>query len=172
MGGKSKSVAVIGRHPPSGTVGPRVRARSKARPASQALLFRQDMSWMRHITLLAAREERKEEGVNVWTNERKQKGGMRASPLQNDGNFVPRINEATTDINWTSAPFPTPLLQRRPVRLAWTACLRQLGCGGTFLNHGLGKPPRLRVLAIGSLRLAASWSWASSEARLPQGLSR
>lgn len=56
-----------------------------------------------------------------------------------------------------------------PVRLAWTACLRQLGCGGTSLNHGLGKPPRLRVLAIGSMRLAASWSWASSEARLPQG---
>lgn len=52
--------------------------------------------------------------MNVWTNERKQNGGMRASPLQNDGDFVPRVNEATTDMNWMPAPFPAPLLLSRP----------------------------------------------------------
>lgn len=105
-------------------------------------------------------------------NERKQKGGIGPGLQQNDacGDVVHPV-EATTGINWTSA-FPLPFcFEASPSRLATlvrTACLEQLGCSGTFLNHGLGKPPRLRLSAIGSMRRAASWSRASSEGPFPQ----
>lgn len=70
-----------------------------------------------------------------------------------------------------SLAFPFADSPEQADKLGWTACLAQLGCGGTFLNHGLGKPPRLRAVAIGSMRRPASWSRASSEALfLPRAL--
>lgn len=107
-------------------------------------------------------------------NERKQRGGVGPGLQQQDDGDVVHSGEATTGINQLDVwIFATVLLRWQSEQagtLARTACLEQLGCSGTFLNHGLGKPPRLRVLAIGSMRRAASWSRASSEAPFPRAL--
>lgn len=117
------------------------------------------MSWARAYALITAREVRKNERMDEGASEEKAKRWLQDQRYGKTATAMLFLElrqrlASTGRLHLSPALLPPSGLDS----LSW-----QFKCGGTSLNHGLGKPPRLRVSAIGSMRRAASWSRASSE---------